>query len=753
MLKPTLVLLLNLGLLTAGAAYSAERTTLKIGVADQPPLVIRNEQESLQGLLIDVLEEIARTEKWQIQYRAASHEELLDAVQSGSLHGVIGVSPSISREGWLDFSRQRIVTLWGQVYSRNGNPISHIADLQNKTIALPKDTPYSKQFRKLAEKFHVSFQAVEATSQQDAVNQLLAGEVDAAVLNNLFGARAQAEYPIYPTPLQFEPMDIQLAVLKGQNQRLVDLFDMYIGAWSREPGSYFQQALHRWGSGDAHPAPGLLQFLPPMLLWSIGGGLLALLALVYFTARWQARRGNRKALEELAKLRRSERQYRSLVEYLPYGLQEIDALGNILFTNAAEHALRRYREGELIGRSIIDMTANSEEKARLRHQLERMLSEQPEPQPVYLSVLRKDGQIAELRWEWSYKRDEKGNILGFLGLISDATGLSQTKQQLLEQHADLRMVSQRRAADLIDAYNDLLITATVFEHTREGILVIDAEGRIKSINPALAGISGQHHEDLIEQPLAALAAPKHKQIYDKLWEQLTRDRQWEGEVWNERKNQEMYPAWLSINAVLNAQQEVAQYVVLLSDITKRKQYEKQIWKQANFDTLTGLPNRNLFYQRLGQALAQTARPAQGALMFIDLDKFKEVNDTLGHDAGDELLKAATQRISACARRTDTVARMGGDEFTIILPQIRNANEVGAIATHILQQLIAPFTLGSHTAKISASIGIVLYPDDGDTLAAVLKNADIAMYRVKESGRNGFCFFSGKTLHPPRKAAN
>ncbi|GAB1049080.1 MAG: hypothetical protein SPiTSB_33730 [Shewanella algae] len=200
--------------------------------------------------------------------------------------------------------------------------------------------------------------------------------------------------------------------------------------------------------------------------------------------------------------------------------------------------------------------------------------------------------------------------------------------------------------------------------------------------------------------------------------------------------------WLSINTIHSTDDTPLRRVALFSDITDKKQNERLIWRQANYDALTGLPNRRMFTEHLGNEIRKAKRHGHGfALLFLDLDFFKEVNDTLGHDMGDLLLVETSERLQACVRESDVVARLGGDEFTLLLSDVQDHNGVERVANHILSSLAEPFKLGDETAFISASIGITLYPDDGQTVELLLKHADQAMYAAKDQGRNRFNYFT------------
>lgn len=311
------------------------------------------------------------------------------------------------------------------------------------------------------------------------------------------------------------------------------------------------------------------------------------------------------------------------------------------------------------------------------------------------------------------------------------------------------VTEQRRAEE------NLRLAETVFETTTEGIIITDANNRIIRVNPALTTITGYTLDEVVGKTPNIFKSCRHNTDFFKaIWKTLIETGRWQGEIWNQRKNGEDYVVWMSIAAIREPSGRIVQYVAVFSDITERKQAEEFIWHQAHYDSLTNLPNRTLFADRLADAV-QTAKCHQEnqpnqpnqkrlAVMFIDLDHFKSVNDTLGHKAGDMLLKIAAQRLSRCVRESDTVARLGGDEFTVILSQIDEILDIKAIAERIINTLSQPFRLNNHEASIAASIGIALFPENGADAETLLKNADIAMYQAKENGRNAYRFFTTVT---------
>lgn len=287
------------------------------------------------------------------------------------------------------------------------------------------------------------------------------------------------------------------------------------------------------------------------------------------------------------------------------------------------------------------------------------------------------------------------------------------------------------------------LAITVFNTVDEGVIVTDQHNRIVTANPAFCSITGYNVDEVLGQNpnllSAGISAPS---LYEDMWDSLKDHGQWAGELCNRRKNGDIYIQWLSIKLVRNEYGQITHHVGVFSDITEKRKSEQLIWEQANFDALTKLANRHMLQDRLQQEIKKSRRDDLAlALLVIDLDHFKEVNDTLGHDMGDVLLVEASQRITSCVRSSDTVARLGGDEFVIILPSLDDVGCVERIARSLVASLMQPFRLADEKAYISASIGIALCPDDAVDIESLLKHADQAMYVSKNTGRNRFSYFA------------
>ncbi|MGZ3241982.1 MAG: putative bifunctional diguanylate cyclase/phosphodiesterase, partial [Burkholderiaceae bacterium] len=293
------------------------------------------------------------------------------------------------------------------------------------------------------------------------------------------------------------------------------------------------------------------------------------------------------------------------------------------------------------------------------------------------------------------------------------------------------------------------ISATAFE-SKEAMMITDAESAILRVNQAFTEITGYTPEESVGNTPRMLKSGRHNAaFYEAMWGSIHRTGSWQGEIWDRRKNGEIFPCWSTITAVKNDAGTVSHYVCAQTDITSRKAAEEAINQLVFFDVLTGLPNRRLLMDRLQQVLAASTRTGrEGALMFIDLDNFKILNDTLGHDMGDLLLQQVAKRLSICIREGDTVGRLGGDEFVIILEDLnvnteKAAQQVESICASILAALNVPYDLAGHKHRSTPSIGVTLFSDHKISIADLYKRADLAMYQAKASGRNSIRFYDSK----------
>jgi len=290
----------------------------------------------------------------------------------------------------------------------------------------------------------------------------------------------------------------------------------------------------------------------------------------------------------------------------------------------------------------------------------------------------------------------------------------------------------------------LRLSAAVFSSTHDGVMITDAHGNLLTVNRSFTQITGYSEAETQGKNPRFLRSERHdNDFYHVMWRSIQEVGVWQGEIWNRRKNGEIYPEWLTISAVRDAEGQIRNYIGVFSDITWLKQSEEKLEHLAHHDALTNLPNRLLLNSRLEHAIDHARRQSQRiAVLFLDLDRFKNINDSLGHPVGDELLKSIATRLQQRLRDEDTLARLGGDEFIILIEQIGEPQDATIIARDLLEALTLPFSLSSKPeVYIGGSIGISLYPDDGDNAAQLIRNADAAMYQAKNQGRNTYRFYT------------
>ena len=297
----------------------------------------------------------------------------------------------------------------------------------------------------------------------------------------------------------------------------------------------------------------------------------------------------------------------------------------------------------------------------------------------------------------------------------------------------------------------MALASKVITHSPEGIIVTDPGGVILSANPAFFVSTGFQPGDIAGQSIRKLTSVHHnKDFFTNIWRQLRLKGQWEGEIWNRNKEGEIHPQWLSLTAITDKDQHPTHYLGIYSDVSRQKQVQERLHRLAYHDVLTGLPNRQLFNDRLNQALKYANRNnSRLALFFVDLDRFKNVNDTLGHSVGDKVLQFTAERLNKCIRQTDTLSRLGGDEFTIIIQDINENFDTVLVAEKVVKAFQTPLLVDEQELFMTPSIGIAMFPSDATTSEELIKYADTAMYRAKDLGGNGFQFFAADMSDPVR----
>ena len=343
-------------------------------------------------------------------------------------------------------------------------------------------------------------------------------------------------------------------------------------------------------------------------------------------------------------------------------------------------------------------------------------------------------------WSVPFK-DTNGQVLGtFASYHATPHTPDQDELDLVEEFARITGLAVQK----VRAEAALRQSSAVFESTRDGVVITTLEPRIVAVNPAYSEITGYSADEVIGRNPGLLRSGRHdRAFYQAMWASLKTLGYWQGEVWNRRANGEVYPQWLTLSTVRDEAGEPSHFVGVFTDLTQLKRSEQQLEHLTHYDPLTDLPNRLLVQSRLEHAIEQARRHrSKVGVLFVDLDRFKNVNDSLGHPAGDELIQAVSARLRGGLRDEDTLARLGGDEFLVVIEDLESADAVASVASKLTQLVQKPFCVaGDQEVIVSASIGISLYPDDGDTATGLIQHADAALYQAKARGRDSFCFYS------------
>lgn len=603
------LLLLPLLLLSPFAGARAEPLRLRVGVYQNPPMLVLHQNGAISGIFAELLDRIAEEEGWQLEYLPGTWSENLTRLEAGQIDLLAAIAFTQARSDRFDFSTQTVLSNWGQLYTRPDQDLDSILELDGKTVAvLAKDVFFSSDggLQQLVHRFGLTVQFLECDSYPAVLQAVADGKAAAGLVNRLFGGLQAQDYHLHKTSVVLNPIEIRYAFPKGRGGELTPAIDRRLMEWKQNPASVYHQILD---SNLGQPAS-----LPPWLLPGMGitAGALLLFAGSSLVLRRQVK----------ARTRELSTKNRQLNLELEHRLRTETAL----------------REREL------------QYQALFRNNHAAMLLIDPQTKTVV------DANPAACRF-YGYGHAELTQCK-----VSDLNTLSEAE------------IAGEMAQALAESRNRFQ-----FRHRL-------ADGSIKDV-------------EVFSGPITVAGRPLLYSIIHDISERLATEE-------------------------------------------KLQRSEQQYQFLAQHDALTGLPNRMLFRDRLERALARARRgQTQVALLFLDLDRFKHINDSLGHQVGDQVLVEIANLLRQCVRESDTVARLGGDEFVVILEQIDSAEAVGSSAQKILEHLAAGFSVAGQHFVLSASIGIGLYPDDARDPDELMRLADVAMYRAKSQGRNNYQLFT------------
>lgn len=412
-------------------------------------------------------------------------------------------------------------------------------------------------------------------------------------------------------------------------------------------------------------------------------------------------------------LNRSER-YLQISEAM---IVRLDNNERITLINRRGCEILKRSEEELIGQNWFDIAVPEYEREKVHHIYKKIMANEMELAKHYENdILSADGETYFITWRNTLLKSPTGKIKGVL-----SSGTDITYHKVLE--------------------DQLKMAGTVYESTNQGVVVTDKNNKIVSVNPAYTKITGYEPEEALGMDPSHLKSGHHDEsFYQALWREIDLTGHWKGEIWDRRKNGEAFPSWQSISSIVNDTGKLTHYVSVFSDITPIKQYQESLNFLAHHDPLTGLPNRLMFNDRVDHALLRCEREStQLALMFLDLDDFKHINDTYGHSVGDQVLQITAKRLEVLLRKEDTVARLGGDEFLILLESDVSKTDIKQIAGKIINDIANPITIDDNEMNVGISIGVAMGPSKDLDSQSLIGAADRAMYRAKKSGRNTYSF--------------
>lgn len=691
-------------------AYIAKAGAIKMCVdPDWAPFERINQKGQHEGIAADLVQLVAQRVGLRIEvYPVKDWDDSLAASKARVCQIMSFLNQTPDRDVWLIFTSPIFFDPNVIITREEHGFVADAKGLQGERIALPRGTMVEERVRRDFPNLGV----VLTTSEPEAMALVSEREADLTIRSLIVAANAIKKEGLFNLKIAGQIPEytnqLRIGVLKDETV-LRSILDKGVQTLTPQ---------EREAISNKHISISIQQGID----WTRVNILLGLLAIAALVVLYILR-NNRRLQHALtasqnarSALLISEERHRLLADNASDVIWTMDLTGSFTYVSPSVERLRGYSVAEVMQQTLDQALAPESAKiaaAGLGLAIQAIHAKQP---------------VADFRAELEQPCKQGGTVWTEVNV----TGIQNDLGEFVSLLGVTRDISERKRAEL-----DLRIAAAAFE-SQDGMVVTDADRMILRVNSAFTQITGYSAAEAIGQTPRMLRSDRHDEsFYEAMWEAIERTGAWHGEIWHKRKSGDVYPEQLTITAVKAGGGQITHYVATLRDITERKQLEEEVQQLAYYDPLTRLPNRRLFNDRLSQTLARAKRAqSRMALMFIDLDKFKPINDQHGHEAGDWILEAVARRIEHCLRASDTVARVGGDEFLVLLPDIQTGEDSLAVAEKIRIELERPFITPSQLSlHASSSIGIAIYPDHANTEEDLLRLGDRAMYQAKSAGGN------------------
>lgn len=727
-------------LLLTGPLWAAE-PAYRVGIYANPPLAFIDDAGSPSGLFPALLDLATRDENLSLEYVSCAWVECLEKLEQGQLDLLAPMAYTAERARKYDFLTTTVLSNWGQIFVAPQSGIASILDLSGKRIAVVERDVFLEGpggLRQLADKFNLNIDYLTVTNYAETLTAVIEQRADAALVNRIFGAGHAGRFALEPSPILLKPVDIRVAFARGHAQPLRARLDAVFGAWKSEEGSAYHRLIGKWltPAGTAN----LLPAWSVQLLWSLAALALGLWLIILLTRRrvrlqtHQIQAQNQLLKQELyerqqveKELAERQQQYQVLFEENHSMMLLIDmAARRIVDANPAACHFYGYARETLVGMSVSRI--NNAPLAEIEEKLG--LAESGAKHKFEFVHRLADGRLCDV--EVFCGPLAVGGRKLLCSVIHDISERRRLQDELIEKHAFLQ---------------------TIIDGVADPILVISTDYQLLMMNQVAAAYLPEPRREQEKfccyELLHQLRRPCHGDEHPCPLDEIKATGKTVTMTHRHQLENEVRIVELTASPLWNPDGSLRGIIEASRDITDRLKVEellsvneKRLQHMAHHDSLTGLPNRLLFEDRLRHALAQAQRSGtRMALMFIDLDRFKNINDSLGHDTGDKLLVDIGRRLSSAVRETDTVARLGGDEFLVLLEQVDSFQTVTAMAQRVRDELGCVAEIGKNQLVATGSIGISLFPDDADSAEELIKCADVAMYHAKSEGKDNYQFYT------------